>query len=196
MSGELVEITSLVQTYGYWLIFPVALVEGPILAVICGWLVALKVLNLFLVYVILAGANVLGDSLYYAVGYWGGTMAIKRWGRWLRLDLEQTVKLKSHFDSHGGKILLAAKIAPHFGTAPALAGAGLARYNFWLFLRYSVTIEIFKTAILLGIGYFAGDAYQKIATYFDYLGALVSALLALAIGIGFYCLRRNRRIIK
>ena len=183
-SLTLAQVVILIKTYGYWLIFPIAFIEGPILAVICGWLVALGILNFFVVYVILITANLLGDIIYYFIGYYGGTMAIKKWGHWLNLDLDQTIKLKNHFDNHGGKILLTAKIVPHLGTAPVLAGAGLARYSFLLFLRYSLIIEIFKTAILVALGYFMGDAYNQIAGYFNLAGFIYSLTVVIVI-LGF-----------
>ncbi len=183
----------LLKTYGYYLIFPVALVEGPIIAVICGWFVALGILNFFVVYLLLIFANILGDTIYYLIGYWGGPPLIKKWGHWFKLDLEETVKLKKHFDNHGGKILLTAKITPHFASAAVLVGAGLAKYSFWSFLRYSLTIEIIKTAILMTIGYFIGDAYQKVVVYLDYAGAVLSIALAVALALGFYYWRRHRK---
>jgi len=192
-SLTLAQVIVLLKTYGYWLIFPIAFVEGPIIAIICGWLSALGIFNFFLVYMVLIGANLLGDAFYYLIGYWGGPPLIKKWGPWLGLDLDQTIKLKNHFDNHGGKILLTAKITPHLAAAAVLAGAGLAKYRFALFLRYSLTIEIIKTAILLLIGYFIGDAYQKIVFYLDYLGAILSILLVVVIAIGFYYWRKSQK---
>lgn len=189
----LAEVIILIKTYGYVLVFPIAFVEGPIIAIVCGWLVASGIFNLFLVYIILIIGNLSGDAFYYAVGYWGGTAVIKKWGHWLRLDLDKTVKLKNYFDNHGGKILLWAKIAPDLSATVILAGAGLARYNFKLFFRYGLMVEIPKTAILMLIGYFVGDAYQKIAVYFDYVGAVFSILLVILVGSMIFYYRRYSR---
>ena len=190
------QVIVLLKTYGYLLIFPIAFVEGPIIAVICGWLVAADILNFFVAYLVLILGNLAGDAFYYSIGYWGGPPLIKKWGHWLRLDLEKTIKLKNHFDNHGGKILLWAKIAPDMTTSFILAGAGLAKYSFKLFFRYGLTVEIPKTLTLMLIGYFFGDAYQKIANYLDYVGALSSLFLALIIVFFFYYLRKNKKEIK
>jgi membrane protein DedA with SNARE-associated domain len=189
----LTQVIVLLSTYGYLLIFPIALVEGPIITIISGWLSALGILNFFVAYLVLITANVLGDLVYYLVGYWGGPVLIKKWGHWLHLDLEQTAKLKNHFDNHGGKILITTKIVPHFAASAALVGAGLAKYRLRLFLRYCFFIEIIKTAILMSIGYFVGDAYQKIVVYFDYVGAIISIIVAVAIVVGFYYWRKKQR---
>lgn len=186
------QVIVLLKTYGYFLIFPIAFVEGPIIAVVCGWFVKLGILNFFVVYVLLIFANLLGDAVYYVIGYWGGIPLIKKWGHWLRLDLEEVTKLKNHFDNHGGKILLSVKVVPHLATAPVLIGAGLAKYSFSLFMRYSLTIEIFKTAALLLLGYFIGDAYEKISTYFDIIG-LIGSILAIAIIVGSIIYLQRRK---
>ncbi len=189
----IVEVIALLKTYGYLLIFPIAFLEGPIIAVICGWFSAVGILNFFIAYFLLILANLLGDVIYYLIGYWGGPPLIRRWGHWIGLDLEQTIKLKNHFDNHGGKILLTAKITPHIAVAAVLAGAGLAKYSFSRFLRYGLTIEIFKTAILMLIGYFIGDAYQKVFVYLDYFAAITSVAIAVIIGVSFYYWRQSRK---
>ncbi len=192
-SLTLAQVIVLLETYRYVLIFPIAFFEGPIIAVICGWLSALGILNIFFVYFVLILANLLGDTGFYLIGYWGGPTVIKKWGHWLNLDLEQTLKLKNHFDNHGGKILLTAKITPHLAAAAVLAGAGLAKYSFTRFIRYGLSIELVKTAILLAIGYFIGDAYQKIVFYLDYMGAVLSVILAIALISGFFYWRSTQK---
>lgn len=186
----LTQVVVLLKSYGYLLIFPIAFVEGPIIAVVCGWLSAVGILNFVIAYFVLILANLLGDIFYYLIGYWGGTALIKKWGHWLHLDLKQATNLRQHFDNHGGKILLVAKVTPHLAAAAVLAGAGLARYSFIRFLSYGFLIEIIKTASLMLIGYFVGDAYQKVAFYLDYVGAVVSVLVAVLIIGGFYHLRQ------
>lgn len=189
----LAQVVVLLKTYGYLLIFPIAFVEGPIIAVVCGWLAGAGILNFLVAYLVLIAGNLAGDAFYYALGYWGGTAVIKKWGHWLRLDLEKTVKLKKYFDDHGGKILLWAKIAPDLSAAVILAGAGLARFNFLTFFRYGLLVEIPKTAVLMLVGYFVVDAYQKIVNYLDYLGAIFSLIWVIVIGVViFYYWRRSR----
>ena len=111
----------------------------------------------------------------------------------MKSKIGEAIKLKNHFDNHGGKILLTAKITPHVGAIAVLAGAGLARYSFSRFLRYGLTIEIVKTIVFLTVGYFIGDAYQKIIVYLDYFGAIISVALALVLAYGFYYWRQHQK---
>lgn len=189
---SLAQVVVLLKTYGYFLIFPIAFVEGPIIAVICGWLASVGILHFGFAYLVLIAGNLVGDAFYYTLGYWGGPALINKWGHWFRLDGEKTLKLKKYFDNHGGKILLWAKIAPDLSATVILAGAGLARFNFLTFFRYGLMVEIPKTAILMFVGYLVGDAYQKIVNYFDYLGAVFSLIWVVVIGLViFYYWRRS-----
>lgn len=191
----LAQVVVLLQTYGYFLIFPIAFVEGPIIAVICGWLAGAGILDFAVAYMVLIAGNLAGDAFYYALGYWGGPAAIKKWGHWFRLDLDKTVRLKKYFDDHGGKILLWAKIAPDLSATVILVGAGLARFNFWTFFVYGLMVEIPKTAILMLVGYFVVDAYQKIVNYFDYLGAIFSLIwVVIIVLIVTYYWRRSKKM--
>ena len=187
------QVIALFTTYRYALIFPIAFVEGPIISIICGWLVAVGVLNLFVVYVLLIVANLTGDVLYYFLGYWGGPPLIRRFGKWLKIDLGQVEKMKNYFDQHGGKIIVTGKVTPHFAAAAMLAGAGLARYRFALFLYYCVVTELIKCIILLAIGYYLGYAYKQITVYLDYVGASISIATVVLIVMVVYHLRRKKK---
>lgn len=188
-----VQVIALLTTYRYLLIFPVAFVEGPIISIICGWLIATGVLNFFLTYLILITANLAGDTLYYAIGYWGGPAFIRRFGKWFKLDLEQVEKMKNYFDNHGGKIILAGKVTPHFAAAAMLVGAGLSKYRFSLFFYYSFLTELVKGIVLLAIGYYLGYAYKQITVYLDYFGSAISILTVLAIVGAVYYFRKNKK---
>lgn len=189
-----VQAIALLTTYRYLIIFPIAFLEGPIISIICGWLVALGTLNVLSVYFLLISANLIGDLFYYALGYWGGIKLIKRFGYWFRINLEDVEKMKNYFDQHGGKIILAGKVTPHFAAGAMLAGAGLAKYRLSLFLRYSLITELIKTAIFLVIGFYLGYAYERIIVYLDYFGAALSILAVIIILIAVYFFRKSRSL--
>ena len=49
--------------YKYWLIFPIMVLEGPIITVISGFLVSLGTLNAFVAYPLLFFGDLLGAAL-------------------------------------------------------------------------------------------------------------------------------------
>src|SRR3989338_6750213 len=64
-------IIALLTTYKYLLLFPIVIVEGPIITVIAGFLSSLGQLNFFISYAIAVVGDVVGDCIYYALGFYG-----------------------------------------------------------------------------------------------------------------------------
>jgi membrane protein DedA with SNARE-associated domain len=61
-----------ILAYRYLVIIPGAIIEGPILSIICGLLIRLGVLGIVPTYLLLMLGDLIGDTLWY----WGG----HRWG--------------------------------------------------------------------------------------------------------------------
>jgi membrane protein DedA with SNARE-associated domain len=68
------DILIILEKYKYWLIFPIVIIEGPIIVVISGFLVYLGFLNAYITYIILVIGDSIGDSMYYAIGRYGGNI--------------------------------------------------------------------------------------------------------------------------
>ncbi|MCX6713797.1 MAG: DedA family protein [Candidatus Vogelbacteria bacterium] len=183
------QILQLILQYRYFVIFPIAVVEGPIVTIICGLLSSRGIMYFSVAFVVLVLADLVGDFIYYAVGYWGGQRAVRRFGKFLRIDEEQVLKLSDGFESHGGKILMTGKLS-HVVGAPILVTAGLVKYPIPRFLWFSVIATFIKTFLLLEIGYYLGEAYDRMATYLDYVGFASSLLVVVAIVAVFYYLRK------
>src|SRR6185295_20205952 len=75
------DVLGILEHYKYLVIFPIAVIEGPIIIVISGFLVYMGFLNVYVAYVVLVVADTIGDSLYYLVGkYWGRSAWIMKIG--------------------------------------------------------------------------------------------------------------------
>ena len=70
-------ISSLSQ-YKYLILFPLAIIEGPIVTVIAGFLCSQAILEPFYVFPIIVIGDILGDSLYYGLGRWSQLPVIKK----------------------------------------------------------------------------------------------------------------------
>ena len=183
------QILQLILQYKYFVIFPIAVVEGPIVTITCGLLSSRGIMYFSVAFVVLVLADLVGDFIYYAVGYWGGRRAVRRFGKFLRIEEDQVLKLSDGFESHGGKILMTGKLS-HVVGAPILVTAGLVKYPIPRFLWFSIIATLIKTFLLLEIGYYLGEAYDRMATYLDYVGFASSLLVVVAIVAVFYYLRK------
>jgi membrane protein DedA with SNARE-associated domain len=179
------EIIGLLTAYKYFFLFPVSIIEGPIITVLAGFLSSLGLLNLFFAYVAVVAGDIVGDSLYYLLGYYGKDgFLLRGWGRSLGITKERLEQLEKHFEKHSGKTLIIGKLTHAVGIV-ALIAAGTARVPFWKFIWYNVIPTIPKSLVFLLIGYYFGKTYAKVNTYLDYTALITIAITIILIATYF-----------
>lgn len=129
---------------------------GDSLLFAAGSLAALadSTMNIHAVFLLLAGAAIIGDTVNYTIGHYFGEKAFQPNARVLKQEyLDRTHRF---FERHGGKTIIIARFVPIVRTfAPFVAGAGSMSYPHFLF--YNVTGGILWTASFLYGGYFFGN---------------------------------------
>ena len=118
-------IYNLLPHYGYLLLFPIAVIEGPIITIIAAFLASQGYLNIAVVYLVVVVADLVGDLLYYLIGRLGKQPMIKWWEKRLGLTQARLNRLKEHYISHGGRTLLIGKLTHSVGFIVLIA-AGAA----------------------------------------------------------------------
>ncbi|KND47832.1 MAG: DedA family protein [Parcubacteria bacterium C7867-006] len=170
------EVLAILEHYKYFLIFPIAIIEGPIIIIITGFLVYLGYLNGFVAYSVLVVADIIGDSMYYGIGkLWKKSALVKKWAKIIGYDENSEAFLEDHFRKHKGKTFLLAKISHGIGGAVQVS-SGIAGVNYFEFLTYSVLGTIPKAALLFFVGYYAGSSYVRIDSYFDFIAKITLTL--------------------
>jgi membrane protein DedA with SNARE-associated domain len=174
-------MVALLATYKYILLFPISIVEGPIVSVIAGLLCSTGVLSLPVVYAVLIAGDMVGDTLYYSIGRWGGRPFIKKWGYIFGLHENRVIAMENHFKNHPGKTLLVGKTQAIGGLF--LAAAGLSKMSYPLFMWFNLIGTTVKSLILLLIGYSIGHAYKLIDKYLGYYAIIASVIFMAGIAI-------------
>lgn len=175
------ELLIILGQYKYWLIFPVAVIEGPIITVISGFLSHLGVLNFFGTYFLLLLGDVTGDVLHYSIGrYWQRSPFIKKHGHFLGYSDKVEDFLKSHFERHKIKTLVVAKFSYGLGTAVKIA-AGISKINFFDYIRINLIGSVPKILLLYLIGFYMGSSYLKINGYLNLATSIITAVVILII---------------
>lgn len=180
---DLAVAIDLLLTYKYALMIPLAIIEGPILSIVCGFFVHTGALALFPTFLALAIGDLIGDALWYVLGRRYGHRFIARYGKFFSITEESVATVQRIFDTYHSSILLFSKLTMGLGFPGAtLFTAGMTRIPFLKFMALNTLGQVLWTAALLSIGYYLGDVYVSLEGTFAIIstgGLMAVALLAL-----------------
>ncbi|MFA6300804.1 MAG: VTT domain-containing protein [Candidatus Paceibacterota bacterium] len=167
-------IVQLLLTYKYLILIPLAIAEGPIVSVIAGFLATLGVFNIFVVYLIMVSGDIIGDAIFYYIGYSG-----KNLFRYFKINEEKIEKTKLYFEKNHNKAIAGSKILWGVGTAGLIA-AGALHVPYKRYFKTCALYSLAQSFIMILLGIFFGQAYITIGKYFNYYASTVS-IFAVAI---------------
>jgi membrane protein DedA with SNARE-associated domain len=198
----------LLQDYGLLIVFLTMTAESaciPIPSEIVvpygGFLAAQGFTKLWMVIVVATVANLIGSTIAYAVGRYGGRALFLKYGRYVLVYPHHLDKAERWFDRRGELTVFFTRMMPGVRTFISLP-AGVARMPVGKFLLYSALGSIPWNAGLAYLGYLAGkaageDPWGRLQEQFSrynhifyiVLGVFVAALVAW----GLWRWRRRRR---
>jgi len=178
-------IFDLIFRYSYLILFPLIVVEGPIVTIIAGFLVALGFLDFIPAYFTIIAGDLAGDTLYYAAGRWWLKSTLDKVFSFLKIDKDNIAKLENSLKTHKGKVLFFGKLSHAIGGV-ILFAAGKAKVPFKDFLKFNLLATLPKSLILLAVGYYFGSTVSNFSKYLSLtvLGLFVFTLVL----IGLYFL--------
>ena len=181
----------LMQDHGLWLLALIAILEGPIITVIAGYLAHLGAFNPVAVYVVVVLADLVGDTLFYLFGRSGIGWLSPRWRARLGMSDDRLAGLADHFRDKGGRTLIVGKLTHTLG-ALALIAAGVAHMRFLPFLWYNFIATLPKSLFFLVLGYSLGIAYKRVDAWIFWFSLVPLVVLALW-GLHHYFRRREQQ---
>lgn len=152
-------------------------------------------MKLWQVFAIVVAGDLVGDYLYYLLGRWGRDGFLDRWGKYVGVTRARVKNFEKMFSSMSGRIILISKLAHGIGTV-ALVTAGAVRMPRLKFLYYNLIGTVPKSLILIGIGYFFGNALVLINGYLDYLAWIFAGLAIVMILVYYLISKYTARIEK
>jgi membrane-associated protein len=164
LDKHLAEVT---RDYGAWtnaILFMIVFCEtglvvtpflpGDSLLFTAGALASLGTLNVWVLFLLLSLAAILGDTANYWIGKMIGPRAFDGTVRFLKQ--EHLRRTEAFYEKHGKKTIILARFVPIVRTfAPFVAGVGSMRYG--TFIAYNVIGGVAWVAICVFSGYFFGN---------------------------------------
>jgi membrane protein DedA with SNARE-associated domain len=186
VDSSIVETIQLIETYTYFIIFPISILEGPVISIIAGFLVSTGILKWYIAGLVLLVGDIVGDIFYYGVGRYSEEYVIKRWGHYVGITRERVNVFKSQFLNHSIKLILFSKTQP--AGAAVLFAAGVARMPFSKFVLYSVVGSFPKTVLFMAAGYYLGEGILNANKYLGW-GAAISTGIAILLVIFYLAIK-------
>jgi membrane-associated protein len=158
------EIISAYGTLTYFILFAIIFAEtglvitpflpGDSLLFAAGTFAALDSIDVYLLFVLLSIAAILGDTVNYWVGHYIGPRVFKEDRKFIKKEyLEKT---HAFYEKYGGKTIIIARFIPIIRTfAPFVAVLGAMTYS--KFILYNITGGIVWIGSFLFAGYFFGN---------------------------------------
>ena len=160
-------LSAIMQQYGYWTYFILFLIifaetglviapflPGDSLIFAAGAFAGTRLLNIAVLFFVLAFAAILGDTLNYFAGKFLGSEAFSKCPRIFKEEYMK--KTHSFYEKYGNKTIVLARFVPIVRTfAPFVAGVGKMKYKKFLF--YNVLGGLLWVSLFAFGGYFFGN---------------------------------------
>jgi len=175
------ELIAMLGRYGYWVLIPIAVVEGPAITMVAGALVAAGQMNGVTAAILLILADLLGDALYYSLGRYGNAPLARRMTKWLKVTPERLARLEQRFRDNDWKLIFIGK-TQGLGSI-ILYFAGASRMSFLRYMVLNLVGTVPKVIVFELIGYFLGLGVLSSTHYINYVTAMLfgAALVLLAL---------------
>jgi membrane protein DedA with SNARE-associated domain len=182
------DITHLVNTYGYWAVFAFVVGEGcgvPVpgeTALIAAGAYAGEThhLNPVVIFAVAMVAAVTGNIVGYAIGWKGGFALASRYGNKVRLD-ERKLKVGRYvLDRQGGKVIFFGRFVSVLRTYLAFL-AGTVRMQWRKFLTATAAGAAVWSGAYTVLSYEAGSALKRLSLTFDLALAGVAVVVVVIV---------------
>ena len=164
-----VHLAEFVGRYGIWvygLLFAIIFAEtglvvtpflpGDSLLFAAGAIAATGALDIRLLFLLLAGAAILGNTVNYSVGHFIGPRVFRSDQTHPLLNRQHLDRAHAFFEKYGGMAVVLTRFVPIIRTfVPFVAGAGAMRYS--AFALFNVLGGALWVGVCLGAGYAFGN---------------------------------------
>jgi len=190
------QIFEFLSHYGYLIMLPLMIIEGPVITIIASMLAKLGAFNVFVVFILSVLGDMIGDVILYGLGYKFGKSFVTKIGRYIGITENLITKIEKYFDKHGGKTIFTVKATTGLCWA-TFAAAGIVKMDFKKFVKYSFLGGLAWSGFLVAMGYFYGYMWVELRQYIKIAGWIAIALALFSIAaVQIYKKYQSKKIIE
>ena len=179
-------LQSIARTYGYWAVFLGIMLEstglpipGETMTLIGGFLAGSEeLIYRWVLGSAIAGA-VIGDSIGYWVGFFGGWPLLLRLGQLFKIEEGKLLRLREQFSQNAGKAVVLGRFV---ALLRIFAGplAGIAQMPYWKFLLCNLLGAVMWATVMVSLAYEVGHLFP-LATLVHWVAQFTVATLAIVV---------------
>jgi len=189
-------LIGLILTYRYVILFPLACFEGPVLALVVGFLIHSGYFAILPAYLLMCSGDFFPDIFYFYLGRFGQRRNIlERYGARSKFITNNFPLIEKLWSDHGFKMMFLSKLAYGLST-PLLISAGLTKMTLRRFVSYAFPITFLQYGIILTLGYYLGSSYALVANDIKLVGLFFALALIIFIVVYVLIQRYAQREIK
>lgn len=185
-------IVCVIEKSGYWGVFILMTFESALIPIpseitmpFAGYLVSSGKMNIHILSLTGAFANLVGSIVAYWLGFWLEDKLIRQWikrrGKFLLISEQEYDTAEKWFKKYGDPIVFFSRITPGVRTFISLP-AGVAKTNFSMFCILTFSGSLIWSYFLSYIGFFLGRNWSHIEIYYRKFEYLILAIFILLIG--------------
>lgn len=148
-------------------------IPSEVLLMIGGALSAMGRFNPWVVFVLGIVAQVVGASIGYAIGRYGGHPLLEKYGKYVLISKRDLQRTHVAFEKYGNWLTLVGRCVPIIRGLVAYP-AGIAQMNVTKFLIYTTLGSTLWTAIFVYLGYVLGDNMDAVNPWLHQLSVVVA----------------------
>ena len=176
--------------WAYFLLALIVAVEGPIVTLTGAAAASAGYLSPGWVFVSASIGNLMADTCWYALGYFGKPEWVVKHGSRFGIKESFIVRIQKDIYAHIHKILFIAKLTMGL-VIPTLIAAGLARVPFKRWFGVLFTAECIWTGSLVLAGYYFGYLIQRIEADLRWV-TVGGAVIVVALAVYYLTHRKSK----
>jgi len=184
--------THLISVTGYWGIFVLMMMESMFFPVpseavmpFAGFNISDGSLTWIGVIVASTIGSLVGSSISYAIGYWGGKPFVLKFGRYLLLEEKHLILTEQFFQKYGNITIFICRFIPvirHVVSIPA----GIGKMNFFSFLFFTAIGAGAWNLFLAWAGFELRQRWATIMHYSHVVDLIILAAILIALAYYVY----------